>query len=415
VNVSVTHADYLIANTPEFYSFFEYEKSYELGGLIQGRNDYTMFTYLKGTDTFSWLGVQGRTIYDRLAYWPSGLLIFIGRSLTLPPVLIVKLSAAANHLLFTLLVYLAMKRLTSGKYLLAVIAMIPTVFVLSSSQGYDHWVIGFFMLSFAYFFHELQNPETKISKLSVILIIGSMFLGLMPKAVYFPLMAVLYFVKKDKFRTNKGYRGYITAISVAIVITVLSFAIPYITSGGGGGGDTRGGTEVNSTLQTMFILRNPLTYTGILLEFIFSHVTDITQNYVTHFAHMKYSSFPLIVWLMIGIAVITDRNDKDIFTSNAKQKIIMTFFIFATLALISTSMYILITAVGIRDIAGVQPRYNIPLLFPFFYVVGGLKLLSKIYITKYSKALKTAYSCTLFGSMSFVLFVGVWEKLLPYV
>ncbi|MCL2661739.1 MAG: DUF2142 domain-containing protein [Oscillospiraceae bacterium] len=414
VNVSVTRADYLIANTPEFYSFFEYEIYNDLDGFISGRGDYTIFSYLKGTDTFSWLEVQNRTIYDRLAFWPSGLMIFIGRSLTLPPILIVKLSAAANHLLFILLVYLAMKRLTSGKYILAVIAMIPTVFVLSTSQGYDPWVIGFFILSFAYFFHELQNPETKISKISVVIIIGSMFLGLMPKAVYFPLMAVLYFIKKDKFKTQKGYRGYITAVSVAIIVTVLSFAVPYIVSGGGGGGDTRGGSEVNSSLQTMFILENPLAYAGILLRFLFSYVTDLSQNYVTHFAHMKYSSFPLLVWLMIALTMITDRNEKSSLTSGAGLKIVMTFFTFATLALISTSMYILITAVGANNINGVQPRYNIPLLFPFLYIVGSIKSLRGIYLKEYSNAIKTAYSCIVFGCMCFVLFVGVWEKFLPY-
>jgi uncharacterized membrane protein len=117
---------------------------------------------------------------------------------------------------------------------------------------------------------------------------------------------------------------------------------------------------------------------------------------------------------MIGITVVTDRNDKDSFTSGIKQKAVMVFFTFATLALISTSMYILITAVGSDSIYGVQPRYNIPLLFPFFYVVGGLKFLSRIYITEYSNTIRTAYSCTVFSCMCFVLFVGVWEKLLPY-
>jgi uncharacterized membrane protein len=117
---------------------------------------------------------------------------------------------------------------------------------------------------------------------------------------------------------------------------------------------------------------------------------------------------------MIAITMITDRNEKDSLTSGIGQKIIMTFFTFATLAFISTSMYILITAVGSHDINGVQPRYKIPLLFPFLYVVGGIKLFSRIYIKEYTDSFKTAYSCIVFGCMCFVLLAGVWEKLLPY-
>jgi len=413
LNVSVTQADFLIANTPEYYSFFEYEISNGYGGLIQGRQDYTVLSYLKGTDTFSWLNVQGRVIIDRLPYYPAGLMIFIGRSLALAPVLTVKLGAAGHHLLYVLLVYFAMKRLNSGKYLLAAIAMIPTVFVLSTSQGYDHWVIGFYMLSFAYFFYEIQNPDSKISIKSLVIIIGSLYLGTMPKAVYFPLIAIMYFIKKDKFKTQKGYRCYIASVTTVILLTIASIAIPFIVSGGGGGGDTRGGEDVNSSLQTMFVFQNPFTYTGILLRFMFHYLTDLSQNYMTHFAHLKYASFPYIVWLIIGITVITDRNEKDLLTSSVRQKIIMTFFTLATIALFSTSMYILITAVGSDDIYGVQPRYKLPLLFPFLYVFGSFKFLKNIFRTTYSNALQTAYSCVVFGIMSIVLLTGVWEKLMP--
>ena len=402
-NVSVSRADHLVAQAPEYHSFLQYEITNNLAGLLEGRSDAVIYSFRKGTDTFAWSMFYHPFIYNRLAHIPAGLMIFAGRSLTLPPIIIIKLGTVINHIIYTLLVYFSMKRLSSGKYLLAVIAMFPTAFVLSTTYGYDHWMIGFLMLGFAYYFHEIQNPDKKIETKSIIIMIISFVVALGPKAVYVPIMLILYFIKKEKFNTEKGRRAYLAAVTASIIFVFASFAIPYIFSGGGGYyEDFRGGSNVDAVSQTMYVLKNPFTYMVTYLRFLIPYLNIFDQNYITYFAHSGYSSFFHLVLILLWFVTITDRNDKDMLTSSIKYKIIVTAVLFATISVFSLSMYIGFTDLGATEIAGVQGRYLIPLLFPFLYSAGGFKIQNNIN--------KTAYTCFVFGIMSLVLLSGAWEK-----
>jgi len=406
-NVSVSRADFLLANTPEFYSFHSYVSNSEVaggfGGLLESREDVVYYTFRKGNETLAWSGFINSPLYNRLAYIPAGLMIFIGRSLALPPIFILKLGTLVNHIIYTSIVYFAMKRLSSGKYIMAVIAMIPTAFVLSTTYGYDHWMIGFLMLGFAYYFHEVQNPDKKIELKSIIIMITSFVLGLGPRAVYVPLMLILYLIKKDKFNTGKNRKFYLIAVTASILFVFATFAVPYIASGGGAHyEDARGGSGVDAVSQTMYVLKNPFTYAITFLKFFISYINIFTQNYITYYAHLGHSSFSGLLLILLGFVVITDRNEYDLITSAAKHKIIVAALIFVTIAAYSLAMYIGFTEVGATEIAGVQGRYLIPLLFPFLYTTGGFKVKNNIN--------KTIYACSVFGISSLILLTGAWEK-----
>jgi len=407
-NVRVTRADYILSNIPESYSFFYYLEyrgiNHEMS-FTGNQYNATVFEFAKTADSLSPVWLRSSNIYTRLAHVPPGLMIFLGRSLALPPILILKLGVVANHLIYTALAYYAMKRLNSGKYILAVIAMFPSAFVLSTTFGYDHWIIGFFMLGFAYFFYERQNPDTKISKKSLIIMVASLFIGLGAKPVYVPMLLILYFMKKDKFESEKRYKIYTATITALILFAVLSFVIPFVTGAAIDDGDMRGGDGVNAFGQVMFILQNPVAYARMLLEFLARHLNAFTSNYVTLFARLGTSSFFYLVWILVGFVTLTDRGKEDLHTSGIKDKALMAFIVFATAALYSTSMYIAFTEVGFSTILGVQGRYKLPFLFPLLYILGGFKIKNNIN--------ETAYSCGVFGIMSFVLLVGAWEKFIP--
>jgi len=410
INVSVSEADYFLADThglgrftPLISGLDNDPESSGLGDLLSGKDNQILFSFRKGTDTLAKMGGSGHSLLKRLVYIPAGIMIFIGRSLVLAPVFIVKLGTLGNHLMYTAIVYLAIKRLNTGKHLLAVIAMFPTAFVLSTTFGYDHWVTAFIMLGFAYYFNELQNPKKKIELKNIAIMVASFIIGLGPKAIYVPLMLILYFIKKNKFRTLKGYRSYIISVTCAILLITASFIIPFLSSGGGGDGDFRGGSDVNAASQTQFILSNPLAYAGILLNFLWGYLNIYTvQNYVTYFAHLGNASFFNLIWILVGFVALTDRSEKDTLTSSIKTKTIIAFLTVSTVALISTALYVDFTGVGSNSIAGMSGRYLIPVVFPFLYAVGSFKI--RNYISK------SAYSSCVFGIISFVLLFGAWEK-----
>jgi len=413
INVSVTETDLFLSRIHELHPFSQSvsgtEKIPGLGGLSDfssGRYDPVINTFRKGSGTISEIGSGGRSLIERVAHIPAGLMIFIGRSLVLSPILIIKLGALGNHLVFTSIVYLAIKRLNSGKHLMAVIAMFPAVFSLSTTFGYDWWVIAFTLLGFAYFFYEIQEPDKEIELKNIIIMITAFVFGLGPKAVYVPLMLLLFFIKKRKFKTEKGYKLYLTAVTLSILILLAGFVIPFISSGGEGAEDFRGSPDVNASEQISYILQNPLEYAKTLLNFmrVYMNVLE-SQNFITSFAYLGFSSSYYFILTLMGFVALTDRNEKDITSSTAGYKVLVSFIVFSTVALFSTALYVGFTGVGADHILGENGRYLLPVVFPFFYIVGSFRIQNKINTI--------AYSCTVFGIASYFLLAAAWDKLIP--
>ena len=75
---------------------------------------------------------------------------------------IVTISKLGSALVFCFVCYLAMRRLKSGKMILAVVAMFPTSLYLASSFSYDYWVNCFTILGMAYFVANLQEKDEPI-------------------------------------------------------------------------------------------------------------------------------------------------------------------------------------------------------------------------------------------------------------
>ena len=383
------------SDTPAFDGFSRYVSANELT---------TVRTYALGTHTMALHSEQPLPFYQRLVYIPAGIMLFIGRSLALSPLNILRFGLLGSHLTYTLITYFAIKRLGSGKHIMAIIALFPTVIVTATSYSYDYWVIAFAMLGFAYYFNEIQNPGKKIKLSSIIIMIGSFVIGMAPKAIYFSMMGILYFVKRDKFKTKKGHYLYLLAVTCGILIIMSVFIIPAIT-GNTGPGDMRGGDDVSYGGQISYILSNPLTYAATLLETMRNNFNVFQGiNYVTCFAYTGTTSFFYLTWLLLLFVMFTDRNEKDLITGRAGYKVLISLMAFGTVALYSTALYISFTPVGAQYIWGVQNRYMLPVLFPVLYVLGGFKIQNNIN--------KTAYTAGVFGIMCFVLLYGVWNSLI---
>jgi len=413
-NVSVTESDYILSRT--------FQTGY-FGWLPAGENNAVVFSFPKGEDTLTWTGQStARPLYTRLAHIPMGLTLYVGRSLTLNPNVILWMVMFSSHLLYTFVVYFALKRLNSGKYLMAAIALVPLTFLVSAGLGYDGWIKAFLLLGFAYCFYELQTPGEKIKLKSMVIMIGAFLLGLAPRAIYFPLLLILFCINKEKFQTAKGYKLYLLAVTGAILFVFLSLAIPYFTSGGADFEDPRGGDNVDTMGQIMFILQNPLVYTGILLNFLKDYINIFSgEKFISWYISYEHLSYPALTMLLICTTALTDRCEKDRLTSSVWLKVFTAGIIFATVSIFVTSLYISFTDVGAHHISGVQRRYLIALLFPFFYIVCNFKIILRLNeiansaIVNYkleNRLNKATYSIFVFGIMAFVLLSGAWNTFL---
>jgi uncharacterized membrane protein len=374
-------------------SSYSYEEQKKLDVLVDGQ-------YKKPK-------VKSTTIslaYDKLGYLPSAIAIAIGNLVHLPYHIVFNLGRWFNLLAYSLVVFLAIRKLKSGKMIMSVVALFPTAIFLASNYSYDPWLTAFTMLGLAYLFSELQQPEKKIATQEMVIMIGCFVIGLGPKAIYFPLMLLLYFMGRSKFDSLKKYKTYILATTFSILFVAGSFFLPFLL-GGMNHSDNRGGQGVNSAQQIKFIVSQPLAYAGILKNFMKGYVNPLNAGgFVTFYAYLGMMKGLLLVLVMLALVTLTDKNEFDKQTKKWSLKLAVIGIYFSITVLISTALYVVFTPVGSPTINGVQPRYLIPLVFPLLFVIGSSKIKNPFN--------KSFYNALIFGIMAGVLLSGTWELII---
>lgn len=339
-------------------------------------------------------------LFTRMAYIPSATGLFLGRLLHLPFNSIFVLGRIGNLFAFALITFFAIKRLKSGKLILSVIALFVTNIFLAANYSYDAWVTAWVMLGMAYFFGALQRPEEILSKKEAVIMIASFIIGMSAKAIYFPMFFLLFFIPDSKFSSRKFKKWFRVGAIWGALLIIASFALPLILKGPGMG-DVRGGAEVNSGAQIGFILSQPLEYAKILLNFLSSYLSvDSAIGYTNFIAYLGYAPNFLLQLALLTAVTFTDHQEFDKPLLSSKMKLIFSGTLFLTVLLVATSMYISFTAVSLDTIAGCQPRYLIPCLFPFLFVLGSSNISNKMN--------RTVYQYIVFSVISYILLQGLW-------
>lgn len=345
------------------------EYSYNLNDLNTIKDKYdTNYYYVNGmVDTQGWSLTK---IYNSLGYLPHAFGIFVARGLTLSFTTSIMLGKIFSSIFYSIIIYLAMKKLKTGKLIMFILAMYPTALMLAGTYSYDSWVNAWIFLGFAYLFTNMQEKNKYISWKEVFITLGSLFIAIGPKAIYFPLMILCYFMPKSKFKTKKDRRLYYALLTIFIFLAIISFLVPFVfgVSAGTEIGDTRGGTDVNSTLQVKYILSNPFQYTKVLLLFLKDYWSfGNIANYSTNLAYIGQGQYSYL--LVISMLVILIVGDTSKYENNIKIyfKVFTGFLVFGISCLVASAFYVAYTPVGANFIAGCQPRYLLPILFPIAY------------------------------------------------
>lgn len=346
--------------------------------------------------------------YSKIAYLPSATVLLLGRMLDIAPATLFILGRWINIFLFAIIVYFCTRRLISGKSLILLVTLLPTSLFLASGYHYDAWIIAFALLGFAYFFREFQEPEVLTRPKNWLIMIFSFLLAFSAKAIYSPLFLLFFFLRPSKFSSRKEYAAFLGTLTFSFLFVISSFVLPFVIDGTRGD-DTRGGKEVNSQEQIAYILGEPLEYTGILFNQMHHYFTDLPQiaGFITFLAYLGHIQsikwWVLIVGIMLLMALFLDQERK--ITRLPKSLRISTVILsLGIVSLFTTALYIAFTPVRSEIINGVQPRYLIPLLFPFFFMLRG----SFFALQNKKRALFFAF---LFVGMASMSFWGIWSLL----
>lgn len=307
-----------------------------------------------------------------ISHVPSGIVIAIARMFGLDFAVKYNLGRLANLIVYALVCFAGIRKIKSGKMLLAVICLFPTNLFLATNYAYDAWVTAFSILGISYYLYILQEPKKSLRTSDVIIMCAGFALAALPKLVYVGLMATAWFMYKKNAKKKEIVRYY--CILMAIFALVFLFFMLRSASSLGGSGDSRGGA-VEPGQQVAGILANPFGYIKLLFKFLTGYLSVGTmKEYISHFAYLGIGEHWYIMAVLLGLTALTDCNPKAEYKIPWLLKIFAVAIFAGMLALIASSMYISFTPVGATTINGCQPRYIIPLLAPLLLIVTGKRI-----------------------------------------
>ncbi len=323
----------------------------------------------ENADTTGGTYERNRFSLASLGYMHMGIIIKIAELLGASFYVQFILGKAANLILYGVLMFFAIRITPVGKKLLAVAGLMPTMLLQSVSYTYDVVVTGFLILGFSLLLSQFFEYEKKLSVGKAVLIPLIFIIGSCPKAVYIPMLAITLALPRNKFKSFKGmvlYKGLIVLLCLAMMMT---FMIP--AAGGGMEGDVRGGnTDVTS--QMLLIFAHPISYARVLWQNFYESSNSFVIG-ADGLASIAYAgSYPFnfaVPALVLGVALTEKKKKLGLSVKNTRIFKGMLFLVLAAVVvLIWTALYLSFTPVGSINIAGVQPRYYIPLLLPFFMI-----------------------------------------------
>lgn len=315
------------------------------------------------------------------AYLSMAVLCKAGKGLGLGWNTILFLIRIANLITYTALVYAALKVTPCGHALMLLVGLLPQNLFLASTVSYDPFITGMLLVSMA-FFLKMMEGSCEGDRINAIQLAGfllPLILGCLIKVVYAPLLMTALLIPLRKHESKKKTVFLTVSVLAAFFLLVLIFIVPTLIAPSVSG-DVRGG-EVSERAQLSFILSEPLTYTGILLLQMIRWIPQclLGPDCTTFMGHLVNGttaykgSWILILLLLTGLVitgnvrVLMERVRSFLKT---EEKIWILLMCFGSSCLIWTAMYLTFTTPGASEIAGVQGRYFIPLLFPVYFALG---------------------------------------------
>ncbi len=333
---------------------------------------------------------------------PAGIFIAVARFFGADFEFKYNIGRFAYLLVYSFVCYFAIKKLKSGKMILAVICLFPTNLYLATNYSYDWCVTAFTILGTAYFVAALQEPDKPISVKDTIIMGMAFVVGVLPKLVYVVLMGMTLFMRKDWQSKKERKRYYLISIAIMVVVCVM-FAIRSMVSIGGTG-DTRGG-DVNPSAQISGILSAPFDYVKVLFEFLAKYLSFGTmKEYISNFAYLGIGDYWIVFAVLLIAVALTDANNTVSFKIPLYMRALSVLLFVGMAALIATALYISFTPVAANTVLGCQPRYIIPLLAPLLLLVTG----QRFNLIKN----KTIYNGCVLGLLSVFTMIETYEQII---
>ena len=281
-------------------------------------------------------------------------------------------------LLYTFLVYLAIKTTPILKKTFCIIGLLPMSLALAVAISYDSVLIAISLLSTALIFKLIFDDNIKKISYKYLVAFGLItYILLSVKIIYIIVLLPLIFIPKEKYegKITKALKYVGIILGIALVLYILINKIPGMNL-------QRNAIPNNSGEQLKYIFTHPIEYSKTLIKSMYGNRNFYLSGMIGTFGLIDTyipSIYIVIYIIAVLVAIISDLSICPV-KFNWKYKCIAVLGSVAGISAVFTGLYILWTSmelgVGATTITGVQGRYFIPII-PLAVIVFSNTILKK--------------------------------------
>ena len=344
--------------------------------LLSADSDSSSITRMEATQTYetsTWVSIRA------FGYIPNATGLWLGRLLGLNCLDRYFLAREVSLIFYSIIFFFSIRQLKTGKAIVAALGLLPSAVLMAANFSYDPWCYALITFSISKYVGCLQKGQSHLTMRNSLIIFITFILGVLVKAVLFPIALVFFLCPKEMFKSKRNCYLFRLGAVATVLIIAASFILPYFVSFSdvalsSVSSDSRGGENVNSARQLLYILNHPFAFLETLISFLGNYFSPSSFFDATGiFAYMpylvlqkaRYLPASILQFLLLAVIVLLDRNNnRGCIVSKHQLCIASVIGSLSALFLVILSLYLSFTPVGSNYIGGVQNRYVLPLLAP---------------------------------------------------
>lgn len=289
--------------------------------------------------------------YSLFCYLPQVLGLSLGRMLGLGSVMAIYLARLFMVVTYICCCYNAIKKTPTGKFIFAAIPLLPISLMMSNAFSYDPMVMLVTLNFLSSLLLLYKNPESKSALIECM--VWTFLTGSVKGGGYLILLPlVLIFIGRKQSSKIIGK----IVVSGLLSITLFNILLPM------GSSFFQLGEDATGNLSAFYGFSNPVKYINMWIETYTLLIDNLTINIGGRFLAQLEDTIPtVIITGMILCTVLFSMYEKDDVCFGKKDKIIFEVVVFIGF-FFTPVMLLSFTPVGFEYIAGVQGRYNLPML-----------------------------------------------------
>ena len=301
--------------------------------------------------------------FNRIGYVPQAFGLWLGRLLKFDCLSRYLLARTCSMLVYVSVFFCSIRRLRSGKAIVAVLGLLPAPFLMAANFSYDPWWFALTTYSFARYTSVLQSEDGWFTPFDVTTILAAFTFGTFVKAINLPIALVFLCMPKNRFRT-KAEKNLFRVASVLIVsLLAFSFILPLLSGSTSvaGSSDPRGGAGVSAMGQISYVLSDIPRYLRVFASFSlgFFGLHNLPLLLFTNESYLYPDSMIMGLWvaaLLLFVLLFSRLANDPLFECVPIRAAALIGVAFAYFLSVS-ALYASFTPVGSDTVGGVQHRY----------------------------------------------------------